>query len=179
MIGEVETLGAPSFVQEPLEWAALGSAVHAFFAADRAELAAGERLAMAQAALEFRSVQGAVRAEVLVAAADTLRAWAIARWPAAVWHREWPVRRRMEDGAELAGYADLVLMTEQGFALVDYKCLAGSVEDAVKSAGGYAGQLTAYAEAVELATGKACLGCFVHAVVQGRIVAVEGAGAAR
>ena len=70
-------------------------------------------------------------------------------------------------------------MSDEGFILVDHKCLAGSVEDAVRSAGSYAGQLKAYAEGIALATGRACVGCFVHAVVQGRIVAVEGAGAVR
>jgi len=173
-VGEVEVLGSAPFVQAPVEWTALGSAVHAFLAVDRAGLEPAERLAMATAVLERWSVQGALRADALVAMADSLRAWVGRRWPAVTWHCEWPVRLRQEGGTELIGYADLVLMDGESFGLVDHKCLCGSREEALAAAAGYAGQLGAYAEAIAKATGKRAAGCFVHLVAQGVVVAVGG-----
>jgi len=171
-VGEVDMLGPAPFIQLPVDWAALGTAVHAFMAADRSGMEGGERLAMATAVLGRWSVQGALRAEELLAASDALRGWAARRWPAATWHREWPVRMRQEGGTELIGYADLVLVDGDSFVLVDYKCLGGSRDDALVSSAGYAGQVWTYAETMAKATGKRAAGCFVHLVTQGIVVAV-------
>jgi ATP-dependent exoDNAse (exonuclease V) beta subunit len=156
-----------------VDWAALGTAVHAFMAADRPGMESGERLAMATTVLGRWSVQGALRAEELLAASDALRAWALRHWPAGAWHREWPVRMRQEDGTELIGYADLVLVDGDSFVLVDYKCLGGTRDEALDAAAGYAGQVWTYAEAIAKATGKRADGCFVHLVTQGIVVAIS------
>jgi hypothetical protein len=164
--------GPTLFVQWPVEWASLGSAVHAFLAGDRAGLDPGERLATAAAVLERWSVQGALRADALVAESDALYEWLARNWPAAIWHREWPVSMRQESGTELAGYADLVLMDNQSFVLVDHKCLNGTRDDALAACIGYAGQVGAYAEAIAKATRKRAASCVVHLVTQGLVVAV-------
>jgi ATP-dependent helicase/nuclease subunit A len=171
--GEVEQIGSPLFIQPPVEWIDLGSAVHAFFAADATGLESGERLAIARSVLERWSVHGAMRAEDLLAASDDLRGWTTRRVSAARAHREWPVRLRQENGTELVGYADLVLMGADRFDLVDYKCVGGNREEALLAAAGYAGQLWTYAEAIGKATGKRPAGCFVHLVAQGLVVAVS------
>ena len=82
----------------------------------------------------------------------------------------------MPNGSEMVGYADLVIMTDDGFALVDHKCLNSSAEEATKTAAGFGGQLGAYARTITAATGKKCFGCFLHAVLQGLIVAVSVEG---
>jgi ATP-dependent helicase/nuclease subunit A len=166
-VAEVIEIGAPMSVQEPVEWAALGNACHAFLAADRPGLKTEERLGIARALLEQRATQGAVRPEDLVRAGDALRTWVERRWPGAAWHREWPVRLRREDGSEVSGFADLVLATADGFVLVDHKCLGGSREGALKATAGYAAQLGAYAEAIEKATGNKVGERFVHLLLQG------------
>ena len=85
-------------------------------------------------------------------------------------HREWPVRRRLDEGSELVGSTDLVLEDDDGFVLVDHKCLAGTLEEAVDTAAGYGGQLAAYADAIEAATGKRVRERVVHLVLQGAVV---------
>jgi ATP-dependent helicase/nuclease subunit A len=172
-VGPIEVLGPGLFIHPPVDWAALGTAVHAFIAADRPALENAERLAMATALLERGSVHGAVRPEALVAASSALNAWLAAHWPDATQHREWPVRMRQADGTELAGYADLVLTDAESFALVDYKCLAGTREEAVTACAGYAGQVGTYADVIARATGKRQAGCFVHLVAQGVVVPVR------
>jgi ATP-dependent exoDNAse (exonuclease V) beta subunit len=142
-------------------------------AGDRSELDTRERLAMAAAVLERWSAQGALRADALLAASDALGAWVARHWPDATWHREWPVRMRQETGTELIGYADLVLMSDESFVLVDHKCLEATRDEALAASTGYAGQVGVYADAIANATGKRVAGCFVHLVAQGLVVAVN------
>jgi hypothetical protein len=171
-IGEVAVIGPAPFIQLPVEWAVLGTAVHAFLAVDRPGIELGERLAMATDVLERWSVQGALRAEALLAASEALYAWVASLWPTATWHREWPVRLRQEGGTEFIGYADLVLMDGERFVLVDHKCLGGTRDEAVAASAGFAGQVGTYGKAIAKATGKRCAGCFVHLVAQGTVAAV-------
>jgi ATP-dependent helicase/nuclease subunit A len=99
--------------------------------------------------------------------------WVARRGPAARGHREWPVRMRQASGTEFVGYADLVLMDTDSFALVDYKCVGGNRDEALQAAAGYAGQVWTYAEAIARATGKRATGCFIHLVAQGLVIAVN------
>jgi ATP-dependent helicase/nuclease subunit A len=171
-LGPARTIGAALPVVGRPEWTALGSACHAFFAADRPGTSAAERLALARAALERWGVQGTLAPEALAGAGAALSAWVSARPLPSAWHREWPVHRRLEGGSELVGAADLVLEDDGGLTLVDHKCLAGSLDDALRAAAGYGGQLAAYAEALEAATGKPVRERLVHLVLQGAIVAI-------
>ncbi len=171
-IGPPQSIGGVISVAGKPDWTALGSACHAFFAADRPEASAADRLALAGAALERWAVHGTLAPEALVGAGSALSAWVAARGPRTTWHREWPVRRRLAGGSELVGAADLVLEDEAGLTLIDHKCLAGSLDDALKAAAGYGGQLGAYADALEAATGKPVRERLVHLVLQGAIVAI-------
>ena len=171
-LGGIEVTGAVPFVQTPVAWNALGSAIHAFLAVDDPAMAADERLALATGALQRWSVQGTLRADALIGAADGLRAWTDTRWPGAARHHEWPVRLRQADGTELVGYADMVVMGDDSFVLVDHKCPEGTREDAMAKAAAYAGQIWTYAHAIAQATGKRAAGCFVHLVTQGCVVAI-------
>jgi ATP-dependent helicase/nuclease subunit A len=167
-LGDSEVLTAVPFVQLPVDWAALGSAVHAFFAGDRPGLEG--RLGLAEDLLARWGVQGSMRADALLAASDSLHAWAARRWPQAAWHREWPVRAREPNGTELTGYADLVLMDGDSFVVVDHKCLSGTREEALAGCAEYAGQLAAYADVIARATGRRLAGSFIHLVTQGAVV---------
>jgi hypothetical protein len=171
-LGELEELGLPLLIQTPVDWAALGTAVHAFLAADGAALDPDERLGLAAGALERWSVQSAIHVGALVGASGVFRAWCERRWQSAAWHREWPVRLRQDDGTELIGYADMVVMGGESFVLIDHKCLSGTREEALEAAGGFAGQAWAYAESIAAATGKRADGCFVHLVAHGCAVSV-------
>jgi hypothetical protein len=117
-------------------------------------------------------VQSAIHAGALVGASDAFGAWCERRWPSAVWHREWPVRLRQDDGTELIGYADMVVMGDESFVLVDHKCLSGTREEALDGATGYAGQIWTYAEAIAAATGKRADGCVVHLIAQECVVSI-------
>lgn len=169
-LGEPESFGGAVPVSVGADPTSLGDACHAFFAADGDDLDEAERVQMAARLLQSFSVQGSLRAEDLARAGASLRGWAGRRWPGAIWRREWPLRRRLSDGSELHGFADLVLETSEGLVIIDHKCLGGTIAEALGAAASYGAQLAAYAEVFERATGRDVLGRWLHLPLQGMCV---------
>jgi ATP-dependent exoDNAse (exonuclease V) beta subunit len=148
----------------------LGQALHAFFAVDRPHLEVDQREALARECLAAWGQRDAVEPRLLVKASNALRGWADGVAPGATWHRELPLTHRLADGSELRGIADLVLEADDGFWVVDHKSFPGGAEKGLEKARGFAGQLTAYARALEAAWRKPCRGTFIHLAALGRIV---------
>jgi ATP-dependent helicase/nuclease subunit A len=167
--GERGALGKAS------DMAAVGDAMHGFLAADVSADPAARR-ELARRMLDAHDVALALAPETLVGAADGLRAWAETRWPGATWHREWPLRARL-DGAPprlLVGEADLVLETPAGFVLVDHKSFPGSAAERDRRlVEEYAPQLGWYARVLEQALRKPMLGAFIHFPLRGEVAEVE------
>ena len=153
-----------------------GEAVHSFLAADRPTLPATERDALAREVLERFGVTGAVEASQLPKATDRLAEWIAAMWPGATWRREWPLLHKLSEGTVLRGVADLVLETDAGLVLLDHKSFPGNREQATARAAEYAGQLSAYAAALEAATSKTVVGTYIHLPVSGLVAVVELSG---
>jgi ATP-dependent helicase/nuclease subunit A len=128
---------------------------------------------LAREVLERFAVAGVVDASQLPVASDRLLRWIESRWPGAVLRREWPVSQRLPEGTVLQGIADLVLETGEGLVLLDHKSFPGNREQATVRAGEYAGQLAAYAGALEAATGRSVVGTYIHLPVSGTAVAVQ------
>jgi hypothetical protein len=155
------------------DMADLGNAVHAFLAGDRADYPNHERLAMARQALERWGVASTLEAAELVAAGEALLAWLAQRWPYATVRREWPVMRKMPDGAVMTGVADLVVASEEGVAILDHKVISGTTEAAMKGAGKFRGQLAAYLEAHMEIAPNAMGATFVHLPLNGLICELD------
>ena len=173
-VGETLTIGEriPIAIGDEDEMRRFGDAVHSFLAADRPTLPATERNTLAREVLERFGVSGAVEASQLPRATDRLTEWISATWPGATWRREWPLLHRLPGGTVLRGVADLVLETDSGLVLLDHKSFPGNREQATARAGAYAGQLSAYAAALEAATGKSVLAAYIHLPVSGLAVEV-------
>ncbi|MBX3259467.1 MAG: UvrD-helicase domain-containing protein [Labilithrix sp.] len=154
----------------------LGNAVHAFLAADVEGLTAEARMDRAGALVEGWGVAGVVRAEALVAAGDTLRAWVAGRWPRARWHREISIEGAVpsEHGERrVSGIIDLLLETDAGYVVIDHKSFPGSTPAAWRAkCGAFIPQLAAYAIVLESGMAKRVLGCWVHLPVGGGMVEV-------
>ncbi len=148
----------------------LGDAIHGFLAADRPSLDLQERCDIARGILERWGVAFALRPDDLLVASDRLRAWVDARFPDAVWHREWPLLHRQANGTIVRGTADLVIQHAEGYVVIDHKSFPGSAEQAAVRALSFSAQLAAYAAAVTAATGRPVTGCFVHLPVLGAVV---------
>lgn len=166
----VERYGDRLILRGDPEMQLVGEAIHGFLAADRAALDADERRAIASGLLARWGVATALAPDDLLRASDRLRSWVDARFPGAVWHREWPLLHRQPNGTIIRGTADLVLEHADGFAVIDHKSFPGSAEQAAARAAAFRGQLAAYAAAVATATGRPVTGCFVHLPVLAAMV---------
>lgn len=171
--GEAVSIGDRKSIAGAPDMESLGNAIHAFLAADRSELGADERCALAGSVLEQWGVDGALQPNELEAIGDDLRRWVASRWPAARWRREYPMLHRLADGSTMRGTIDLLLEVEGGFVILDHKSFPGNRVQAVERAQAHVGQLGAYADAVRAATGKAVLGAFLHLATTGLILPIE------
>jgi hypothetical protein len=173
--GEPLRLGERLALRGDPDMVLVGQAVHDFLAADDPALALDERAALAAGLLARWQVPGALDPAEVVGAADTLARWVDATWPGARQLREVRLSHRLASGTEVRGSADLLLDTPAGWVLVDHKTFPGRVDEALTRAAGYAGQLAAYAAAVEAATGRPVAARYVHLPVLGLVVPVDGA----
>lgn len=155
-------------------WDQVGTALHAFLAADREELTPEERTVLAERVLRQAGLSGAFTPDVAIAASDALRAFVAERWPDATWHREIPISAILataHGNRKIAGSIDLLLETPKGFVIVDHKSFPGRASEWEPRALGYAPQLMTYAKAIEMA-GGVVLGRFVHFTIGGGIVEI-------
>ncbi len=170
--GEPISIGPRLPLRSGTDMQFLGEALHGFLAADRPSLARPDRLALAEGLVARWGVSGALPAESFLDASGVLAAFVASRWPSATWHRELPLRRRLPDGSDLSGTADLVLETADGVVVLDHKSYPGSTAEALARAATHAGQLAAYAETVAEAWGKPVLGRFIHLPIGGIVVPI-------
>jgi len=163
----------PAAIRDEEETRRFGDAVHAFLAADRPTLSTAEREALAHEILHRFEVGGTIEAPQLREISDRLIRWIDSSWPGSALRREWPLLHRLPSGTVLRGIADLVVETKQGLVLVDHKTFPGNREQAVARASEYAGQLSAYADALRAAGTAALVGAFIHLPVSGLVCRVE------
>lgn len=157
-------------------WDAIGTALHAFLAADLPDLTPEHRQEVAERILTCAGLTQNFAPDVLLAASDALRGYVERRWPAAKWHREIPVSALLqtEHGARrIEGTIDLLLETVSGYVIVDHKSFPGRQEHWAERALTYAPQLMTYAKAVTMAGGVVS-GMVIHFTVGGGVVEVGG-----
>jgi ATP-dependent helicase/nuclease subunit A len=162
------------------DWDAVGSALHAFLAADLQELAARARTARAERLLAAAGLLGLLSPDALTQAGDNLRIWLDARFPGVVWQREVPVTAAIATplGARrVNGTIDLLLETADGVVLIDHKSYPGARDTWQAKATEFAPQLAAYAEALRLA-GKRVFEVWIHFTVGGGAVRLVPEGGA-
>ncbi|WP_460448296.1 UvrD-helicase domain-containing protein [Alsobacter sp. SYSU BS001988] len=169
-VSERLTLGPRLPITGAPDMQRLGEAVHAIFAADQRNAEAASRLTCAQKVLDRWGVREIAAADVL-AACDRLSAFVSARWRRATLHREAPVFARV--GQQLvSGRIDLVIDDPSGLVVIDHKTFPGAASQWDARAISYGSQLRLYAEALQLATGRASAACYIHLPVAGVLLRV-------
>lgn len=148
----------------------VGDAVHAILAADDPSGPQKARIALARDVLARWSVTQ-VDPTAVIAGADRLEAFNAARWPGARIRREVPVFARI-DGQLVSGRIDLLVETEDGFAVIDHKSFPGGPHEWETRSIGHGPQLALYAEAIEVASGRPCRELWIHMVLGGRALKV-------
>jgi ATP-dependent exoDNAse (exonuclease V) beta subunit len=135
--------------------AALGEAVHACLAAYLASGDATSSSIDVAGILERMGVAGALSTDALLRQLAAVRQWLEERWPDAGHFVEIPVTHVSDSGQVMSGRIDLLLKTQSGWILIDYKSGAQNSSQWNILAATYGGQLSAYSTAVEAATGVA------------------------
>jgi ATP-dependent helicase/nuclease subunit A len=82
-----------------------------------------------------------------------LRSWLATRWPDAIPLVELPVARATSDEQHVQGRTDLVLRTSTGWILMDHKSTPQGRDQWDDLATTYAGQLAAYRDVLQAASG--------------------------
>jgi len=152
----------------------IGTALHAFLAADHPELSPAERVDLGIRLLTGAGLDASLTAESLLSASDSLRAFVANRWPGAIWHREVPVSAALdtEHGLRrIEGTIDLLLQTPAGFVIIDHKSFPGNAALWAAKALEYAPQLLTYAMTIAM-SGGLVIGQFIHFTVGGGMVEV-------
>lgn len=142
-----EFIGNGIAIASGYDSAAVGTALHAVLAASLGPSGPLSREEIATLLERYR-VGGSANPNEVRAFVVAFREWLKSRWPAAAVTAEVPVRARMVDGRIMAGQIDLLLQNESGTMIFDYKSghlLPDKDGDKLQR---YAGQLTAYANAV-------------------------------
>ncbi|MCC6526468.1 MAG: PD-(D/E)XK nuclease family protein, partial [Polyangiaceae bacterium] len=157
-------------------WDSIGTAVHAFLAADVRERPADARVAMARRLLEAAELAAALRPEALVAASDALAAFVATRFPGARWRREGPLAAVLDlpgGPRRVEGVLDLLLETPEGVVVIDHKSYPGAPSTWEKKALEHAPQLAAYAHALRMVEAVTVRACFVHFTLGGGMVELQ------
>ena len=163
-------LGDPLPAPGSVEANVLGTAFHDIIAADDTSDPLEARQHRAATLLAAAGLSAAIPPGSAVQAFDRLRNWAVQRWPSGRWRRECPVRMALANGSELRGTCDLLIETDNGFAVVDHKVFLGGEDRVASQTVAAFGQLRAYAEIISTALNKPCLGHFVHLPLAGVVV---------
>ena len=172
-LGAPVTLGPRLTLKGSPEMGPLGDAVHAFFAADRADHDPADRIARAATLLRGYDVARHLDPAEVAMAGTRLWLWLERDLAATRLHREWPVVERLANGTVVSGTADLVGRTDAGLVLVDHKTFPGSLSDALDRLPKYSGQLATYARVLTAATGIPVASMWIHLPVLGTAVPVR------
>ncbi len=168
-VAEVVELGERIELHAKADMANVGEAVHRFLAADSVTDNNDTRLLRAQRLLQAWEVDSAIMSEDLLVMADRLHDWVKQQWPKASVRREWPMRLKV-GGRVAHGWMDMLIESDDGFAIVDHKSFPGAADDLEARAEKFAGQLYLYRQAAAGSSGKQQGQLWIHFALQGRML---------
>ncbi|ODS93853.1 MAG: hypothetical protein ABS45_00350 [Comamonas sp. SCN 65-56] len=171
MLEQVQVGERITVATQGVDWGVLGSAIHACLAASFTDKA-GAWLSEPSVARVLGGFQvGAqVEAAAVLQQIRAFHAWMAQCWPGCTARAEVPVKALLPNGQILNGRIDLLLDTPQGFILIDHKSSPHESRQWGELAGRYQGQLAAYADAIERATGHPVLEQWLWLAVAGGAV---------
>jgi ATP-dependent exoDNAse (exonuclease V) beta subunit len=93
-----------------------------------------------------------IDAVALTRQVHSIRGWINSRWPGCRPLAETPLAAKLDNGQQIVGRIDLLLMTDKGIVVLDHKSTPSGPSQWPELAQSYAGQLFTYATGVERAT---------------------------
>ncbi|WP_198328548.1 UvrD-helicase domain-containing protein [Methylovulum psychrotolerans] len=171
-IGEVLTLGDRVSLQGSPNMARLGEAVHALIATQMLNNPADPTM-LAEQVLESYAVMGHISVGDALLCVARFRHFIEQRLNAKSVQIECPIEYRLPNGQTASGWIDALAETRQGYVIIDHKANPQSKADWHEVALKYSGQLALYKSAVEAATDKPVVGCWVHFALTGGCLKID------
>ncbi|MFD8878963.1 UvrD-helicase domain-containing protein [Corynebacterium xerosis] len=170
---ERATLGAPLVSGGGRHWERVGEAVHGFLGLPLASLDEDLRAEAAERLVAAWGVGAHVGADALADVAKRWLSWRDSEYPGATARSEVPVTWRNDAHQVHEGWIDQILELPDGrVVLIDHKTYPG--EDPIGHVrDNYVGQLSGYADALELAGAGAPAEILVHLPLKGMVVAIR------
>ena len=172
-LGDPIRLGDPIGMRASVEADALGTAVHAFFAADEPKRRTEERLRIAVGLLERHDVAAGLAPDDMLELADRLWRWVRKTFGAGgVVRTEWPLSSKLGTGSAVMGSADLIVESPSTIAVIDHKSMG--LAAAMRNVHELAGQLGCYADVSMRARPGKPVSRWLHLPFEGVVVEVLG-----
>lgn len=169
-VGQVHVVSPRISFRGKPEMDLLGNAVHSILAADC--IGSAERKEMASGLLERWGVASVLIGEEILHTSESLQRFLQKSFAVKALCPEWPMQMVLENGQLLSGWIDLAVETETGWLIIDHKSFPGGSDMLAKKALEYSGQLYAYQQALEAATGKRVEKTMIFFPISGRLVEV-------
>ena len=158
----------------------LGNCLHDilyFYIGSKLNKSTEDTTAVISSLINNHELQGVIDSDEVISSIDKLYDYLKDTFKIIQWHRELALESEI-NGQIFKGEADLVLETESGYILIDYKSYPGSIErvlDANSSnyAGKYSGQLDAYVQMIEANSDKKVLRKLIYYTVLGQMVEIN------
>lgn len=154
---ETVVVGKRMSLKDGVDMAQLGTAIHGCIGTHFTDPAAPITEAEIASILQRMEVGDAVVPQELLVQISAFSAWIKTRWPEAVPYAEIPTVMQMPTGQVLQGRIDFLLKVTGGWILIDHKSSPGGADRWDAMAQEYAGQLAAYKDAIERASGEKVL----------------------
>ena len=146
-------IGSRMTVQKSVNMEQLGTAIHGCIGASFTDSNSPLTGVEVDAVLNRMGISGAVECHELLGQIAAFKSWVKSRWPEAIPYAEIPTEMKMPNGQVLQGRIDLLLKVNGGWVLIDHKSNPGGSDRWEAVAQDSVGQLTAYRNAIEQASG--------------------------
>jgi len=153
-ITQTASLGQRIEVGSKVDWAIVGHAVHAAIALAFVDRSQPITIHDVERILKSYQLSAHISASALVSQITVIIDWIAQQWPGTTIFPEWPVEAILPSGQILNGRIDLLIDAGTHWILLDHKSNPGARSSWDKLADEYGGQLLAYKQALEIATGK-------------------------
>ena len=171
-IGEALILGERISLQGTPDMAHLGAAIHALIATQLINDAVEPKL-LAEKVLTSYAVTEHISIDDALSCVTRFKNFIDNELKAISTQVEYPIEYQLPNGQTASGWIDALVETEQGYIIIDHKSNPQSSASQQEIALKYSGQLALYKDAVEAATNKSVVGCWIHFAVTGGAVSIN------
>jgi ATP-dependent exoDNAse (exonuclease V) beta subunit len=173
LVKEQFQIGERIGVASGTDMESLGNAIHACIAASFTDRNAPLSINDVEILLNGFGVEENVFARAVFTQTKALHEWIAARWADSPAYAEIPVEAITNDSQMIQGRIDLLIELVDGWVLIDHKSNPKGANQWEGIAKEYAGQLATYKTAIERATGKPVLECWIFLPVAAGMVRID------